>query len=196
MSSYKLQNVISSIGDFLGRAPSYTSIRDLILRPCHRLITCSIVRRSQAPKKVFEVVRLGEEAGGYDIRGSICEEIDDIWAWVALRPERQPDAATGSHEAAKDALVVDEGALVVPTPVQAPQPPTVARTMAQRLGRLEEDIHQIRKALGKQREMMSQAGFMYTSYADFHIPYKRHTRHRTDDASTSTAQQDEQQPDP
>nr|GEU58073.1 putative reverse transcriptase domain-containing protein [Tanacetum cinerariifolium] len=44
---------ISSVGDFLGIAPSYTSIRDLILRLCHRLNVCSIAERSQEPKKVI-----------------------------------------------------------------------------------------------------------------------------------------------
>ncbi|GJW08631.1 hypothetical protein Tco_1571054 [Tanacetum coccineum] len=43
---------ISSEGDFLGTAPSYTAIRDLMLRLCHRLIACSIAGRSQAPEKV------------------------------------------------------------------------------------------------------------------------------------------------
>ncbi|GJT04164.1 hypothetical protein Tco_0838626 [Tanacetum coccineum] len=43
---------ISSAGDFLGIAPSYTAIQDTILRLCYRLITCSIARRSQAPEKV------------------------------------------------------------------------------------------------------------------------------------------------
>ncbi|GKA98970.1 hypothetical protein Tco_0826907 [Tanacetum coccineum] len=38
--------------DFLGTALSYTSIRDPMLRLCHRLIACSIAGRSQAPKKV------------------------------------------------------------------------------------------------------------------------------------------------
>ncbi|GKE93049.1 hypothetical protein Tco_1574144, partial [Tanacetum coccineum] len=42
---------ISSAGYFLGIAPSYTSIRDTILRLCHRLIACSIAGRSQAPEK-------------------------------------------------------------------------------------------------------------------------------------------------
>ncbi|GKB77667.1 hypothetical protein Tco_0944562, partial [Tanacetum coccineum] len=42
---------ISSARDFLGIAPSYTSIRDPMLRLCHRLIACSIAGRSQAPKK-------------------------------------------------------------------------------------------------------------------------------------------------
>nr|GEY51028.1 hypothetical protein [Tanacetum cinerariifolium] len=38
---------ISSVGDFLGAAPSYTLIRDSMLRLCHILIACSIARRSQ-----------------------------------------------------------------------------------------------------------------------------------------------------
>ncbi|GKC86294.1 hypothetical protein Tco_1142011 [Tanacetum coccineum] len=42
----------SSAGDFLGTAPSYTFIRDPMLRVSHRLIACSIVGRSQAPEKV------------------------------------------------------------------------------------------------------------------------------------------------
>ncbi|GKB04785.1 hypothetical protein Tco_0832980 [Tanacetum coccineum] len=43
---------ILSAGYLLSATPSYTSIRDLMLRLCHRLITCSIAGRGQAPKKV------------------------------------------------------------------------------------------------------------------------------------------------
>ncbi|GKB20109.1 hypothetical protein Tco_0854032 [Tanacetum coccineum] len=43
---------ISSEGDFLGSSPSYTAIRDPMLRLCHRLIACSIAGRSQAHEKV------------------------------------------------------------------------------------------------------------------------------------------------
>ncbi|GJR08974.1 hypothetical protein Tco_0791626 [Tanacetum coccineum] len=43
---------ISYNGDFLGTTPFYIVIRDPILRLCHRLIACSIARRSQAPDKV------------------------------------------------------------------------------------------------------------------------------------------------
>ncbi|GJW08407.1 hypothetical protein Tco_1570830, partial [Tanacetum coccineum] len=43
--------MISSAGDFLGIAPSYTSIMDPMLRLCHMLIACNIAGRSQAPKK-------------------------------------------------------------------------------------------------------------------------------------------------
>nr|GEX21673.1 hypothetical protein [Tanacetum cinerariifolium] len=38
--------------DFLRGAPSYTYIRDLVRRLCHRLISYSILRRGQAPEKV------------------------------------------------------------------------------------------------------------------------------------------------
>ncbi|GJU77838.1 hypothetical protein Tco_1274908, partial [Tanacetum coccineum] len=120
---------ISLARDFLDTAPSHTSIRDSILRLCHRLITCSIAGRSQAPEKVLEVVCCWEEEQGSYLWMTICMEIDDTWAWVALGSERQPDAA-GTLGAAEDALVLDEGGQAVPAPVQAPSPPlAAARTM-------------------------------------------------------------------
>ncbi|GJU79787.1 hypothetical protein Tco_1282152 [Tanacetum coccineum] len=61
---------ISSEGDFLGVAPSYTLIRDPLLRLCHRLIACSIVRRSQAPEKRMD--RLEDEVHG--VRESLDEQ--------------------------------------------------------------------------------------------------------------------------
>nr|GEU58186.1 E3 ubiquitin-protein ligase SIS3-like [Tanacetum cinerariifolium] len=39
-------------GDFMGTPPSYTLIKDPMLRLCHKLIACSIDGRSQAPEKV------------------------------------------------------------------------------------------------------------------------------------------------
>ncbi|GJV81739.1 putative reverse transcriptase domain-containing protein [Tanacetum coccineum] len=42
----------------------------------------------------------------------------DDWAWVAPAPGRQHVAATGSPKAAKDALVVNEGAQADPAPIQ------------------------------------------------------------------------------
>ncbi|GKC52674.1 hypothetical protein Tco_1075419 [Tanacetum coccineum] len=164
---------ISSAGDFLGIAPSYTVIRDHILRLCHRLIACSIVGRSRAPEKVIVtdlfylrgmdvgsvnvpyllarylrlfvagrkirahisggqfVARLAEHFGlltveilggltviapelpiidmGELVRLQICMKVDDTWAWVAMRPERQPDVAAGAPGVAQDAPIVDEG---------------------------------------------------------------------------------------
>ncbi|GJW70481.1 hypothetical protein Tco_0127398 [Tanacetum coccineum] len=134
---------ISSERHFLGSAPSYTAIRDPMLRLCHRLIACSIAGRSQAPEKVtstdlfylrgmdvrsvnipYLLARYlrrfasGKKRGAMISRGQflkICDELDNTSAWVALRPERQPDAVA---EAPKDVaggvwgvfLCKDEGA--------------------------------------------------------------------------------------
>ncbi|GKB15866.1 hypothetical protein Tco_0849789, partial [Tanacetum coccineum] len=43
---------ILSAKDFLGTTLSYTTIQNPILRLCHRLISCSIAGRIQAPQKV------------------------------------------------------------------------------------------------------------------------------------------------
>ncbi|GJT84522.1 hypothetical protein Tco_1066239 [Tanacetum coccineum] len=43
---------ISTDGYFLGPPPSYTLIRDLVLRLCHRMMTHNITGRSRAPEKV------------------------------------------------------------------------------------------------------------------------------------------------
>ncbi|GJU05264.1 hypothetical protein Tco_1121694 [Tanacetum coccineum] len=48
---------------------------------------------------------------------NISERIGDTWAWVAPGPERQPNAATGTLRASKDALVVNEGAQADLAPV-------------------------------------------------------------------------------
>ncbi|GJV11501.1 hypothetical protein Tco_1353042 [Tanacetum coccineum] len=272
---------VSSAGDFLGTAPSYTLIGDLILRLYHQLIACSIAGRSQAPEKVIvtdlfylrgmdigsvnvpyllarylRMFAAGRKSGAHISRGQfvarlvdhfglltteilggltviapelsmidmaelvrlqICVKIDDTWAWVALGPKRQPDAATGAPAKVDDVSIVDEGGQADSAPVQAPQqpppptpPPTPARTMPQRMARLEGDIHEIRGELTKQREvidtmardfsrfstwvitsmgrMMDRAGVTYTPYSQTHVPYQRRVRRRTGEASTSTAQ--------
>ncbi|GKF24724.1 hypothetical protein Tco_0077046, partial [Tanacetum coccineum] len=213
---------ISSAGDFLGTAPSYTAIRDPILRLCHRLIACSIAGRSQAPKKVTvtDLFYLrGMYVGSVNIpyllarylRLSIAGRKSRVHisggqfvarlAWVAMGPERQSDAVAGALADAKDASIVDEGDQAVLEPVQAPQQPpppplATARTIPQRLGRLEEDVHGLRKDVGSlrgliERSMTDQGGFSTWMISSF----QRRTRQRNGKASTSTAQQDPQQPD-
>ncbi|GJV53789.1 hypothetical protein Tco_1449530 [Tanacetum coccineum] len=134
-----------------------------------------------------------------------------------MMTSRPRTPAAGALKVGEGAPNVDEGDQAVSAPIQAPQPPPAvgpARTMAQRLGRLEEDVHGLRVALGEHREvldsmthhfsrstkwtvtglsqMMDQAGVRYTSYSDDQIPHVRRTRRRTDDASTSAPHQ----PDP
>ncbi|GJS85195.1 hypothetical protein Tco_0751736 [Tanacetum coccineum] len=51
----------------------------------------------------------------------ICEELVDTWAWVAPRPERQPDAVVGAPKIAKGALDVEKGDQAILAPVQGPR---------------------------------------------------------------------------
>ncbi|GJX13076.1 hypothetical protein Tco_0204834 [Tanacetum coccineum] len=57
------------------------------------------------------------------VRLWICMEVDDTWAWVAMGPERQLDAAASAPVVAEDAPAADEGDQAVLAPVQAPQQP-------------------------------------------------------------------------
>ncbi|GJS05696.1 hypothetical protein Tco_0322204 [Tanacetum coccineum] len=120
------------------------------------------------------------------VRSQICEEIDDTWAWVALGPDKQPDAAAGSPGTTEDALTVNEGD-------QA------------------EDVYENRRALAEQRkvigamakdfsrftvwaasgiaQLLDSARVTYTPYSETHVPYQRCVRCRTDGASTFAAQQ-------
>ncbi|GJT83251.1 hypothetical protein Tco_1057593 [Tanacetum coccineum] len=130
---------ISSDRDFLGPAPSYVFIQDPVRRLCHRMISCSIYSRGQAPKKSgarlsegYFIGRLAAHFGLVNDQGlrglsmvtrelsmidlhelarlNICERISDTWAWVVPGLERQPSATVGARRAAEDAPVVDEGA--------------------------------------------------------------------------------------
>ncbi|GJS45970.1 hypothetical protein Tco_0596091 [Tanacetum coccineum] len=109
--------MISSAGDFLGIAPSYTSIMDPMLRLCHMLIACNIAGRSQAPKKLFTSGR----KHGVMISGDL-----------PMINMAELVAAAGALEVAEGALDVDKGDHAVSVLVQAPQPPASgpARTMA------------------------------------------------------------------
>nr|GEU68508.1 hypothetical protein [Tanacetum cinerariifolium] len=153
---------ISFAGDFLGTPPFYTLIRDPMLRSCHRLIACSTVGRSQAPVKVI-ITNL------FYLRGMDVELVNIPYMLARylrlLASGRKQGtmisrgqfvarlvAVVGAPEAIKDAPVANVGALAIPAPVQAPQPPHPvvgpARTMTQRLARVEYDVHEIRGALG------------------------------------------------
>ncbi|GKC92764.1 hypothetical protein Tco_1158206, partial [Tanacetum coccineum] len=127
-----------------------------------------------------------------------------------MRPKRQPVDAAGASAVAKDALNIDEDGQADPAPEQAPQqpplpPPAHARTMPQRMARLEEDMHEIRQGLTEQREvidtitrdfsrfstwvttglgqMMDRAGVAYTLYAQTRVSYQRRVRQRTGEAA-------------
>ncbi|GKD66806.1 hypothetical protein Tco_1308914 [Tanacetum coccineum] len=153
------------------------------------------------------------------VRLQICAQLDDTWAWVAMRPERQPDAAAGALDDAEDASIVDEGGQADPAPVQAPQqppppPPASAKTIPQRLVRLEEDVQGLRRDIGSLRglversmtdqgrfstwmmtcmtHLMDASGLTYQAFdgtlrGSSPASFQRQTRQRTGEASTSAA---------
>ncbi|GJV00456.1 hypothetical protein Tco_1329726 [Tanacetum coccineum] len=246
--------------DFLGITPSYTSIRDPILRLCHKLITCSIARRSQAPEKVtmtdlfylrgmdvglvnvpyllaryLRFFAARRKSGALISGGQFIARLAEHFGLLAEERLRRltvtaptlpvidmaelHDAAAGVPGVVKDAPAVDNGDQAISKLVQAPPPPpAAARTMPQRMARLEEDVHEIRGALAEQHEvigamardfsrftvwavsgiaqLLDSARVTYTPYSDTHTPYQRRIRRKTGEASTSATQQDQQQHDP
>ncbi|GKF20079.1 hypothetical protein Tco_0068717, partial [Tanacetum coccineum] len=66
---------------------------------------------------------------------------------IDMGPERQPDALAGAPRVAQDAPIVDEGSQAYSAPLQVPPPPVATRTMPQRMAKLEEDVHEIHRAL-------------------------------------------------
>ncbi|GJX59146.1 hypothetical protein Tco_0290536 [Tanacetum coccineum] len=131
-------------------APSYTMIRDPILRLCHRLSACSIAGRSQAPKKSEAHISRGQFVARLAAHfGLLTAEILGGLMVISLSFLLLIWLSCCSPAVAEDAPVVDEGGQAVPTPMQAPQqplpPPFAARTIPQRWGRLEEEVQGLRR---------------------------------------------------
>nr|GEX66602.1 hypothetical protein [Tanacetum cinerariifolium] len=122
---------ISSAKDFLGTTPSYTSIRDLMLRDAHVADkgASTIPVPVQAPQLPYPTARLARTMA------------QRMGSDMALPPRDK------RHQYLRDAHVADKGASTIPVPKQAPQLPyptaRLARTMAQRLVRVEEDVFEI-----------------------------------------------------
>ncbi|GJU72989.1 hypothetical protein Tco_1264394 [Tanacetum coccineum] len=215
---------IFSTRDFLGTAPSYTIVWDPILRLCHRLISCSITGRSQAPEKVtvtdlfylrgmdvssvnvpyllaryLRLFAAGRKTDAYISGGKFVARLAEHFGLmtaeilrgltVAMGLERKPDAAESAPAVAEDDPVVNEGDQAVLAPVQAPQqppppPPAAARTVSQRLGRLEEEVQ------GLRRDLMDASGLTYQAFdgtfrGSSPAAFLRCTRQRTGKANTS-----------
>ncbi|GJV51652.1 hypothetical protein Tco_1447393 [Tanacetum coccineum] len=64
------------------------------------------------------IVALGLHMGEEDESPPIYVDIDDTWAWVAIRLERQPDAVAGAPGVAKDAPAIDEGDQAILEPME------------------------------------------------------------------------------
>ncbi|GJY92808.1 hypothetical protein Tco_0508590 [Tanacetum coccineum] len=160
---------ISSVGDFFGTTLSYTSIRDPMLRLCHRLIACSIAGRSQAPKKVTitDLFYLkGMDVGSVNIPYLLARYL----RMFASRRKRGAMISGGeffarlaehfgllTEQRLQGLTVIVRDLPTIPTPIQVPQSPPAAgptKSLPQRVARLGEEVHRIREALGEQREVL------------------------------------------
>ncbi|GKB97000.1 hypothetical protein Tco_0983137 [Tanacetum coccineum] len=117
------------------------------------LVGLSVITRILLVIDLDEIVKL-----------KICVRLGDTW--VASRPERQPDVAAGTLEAAKGTPNVDEGAQAVLAPVQAPQPPAAVqgRIMPQRLARLEEEVHGLRGSMAEYRDVLDSMALDFSRF--------------------------------
>nr|GEY69138.1 hypothetical protein [Tanacetum cinerariifolium] len=196
---------ISSTGDFLGTAQSYTSFRDLILRLCHRLIESNIAGRSQALEKVtvtdlFYLRWL--DIGSVNIPYILSRYLRRFVAG------RKSEALISGGQSMLSSETLGPG---------YPQDVLGRRVMHEEfLRRLrwhqEEEVHGMHEILQGQREvldniacdfsrfttwtvtslsrMMDKAGVTYTRYSESSVEYQRCTvRHRTDEPSTSATPQ-------
>ncbi|GJT23240.1 hypothetical protein Tco_0893177 [Tanacetum coccineum] len=156
---------ISSVGDFLGTTPSYTMIQDPILgtgKRVHRSLTQSLIYW-------LGILRL------LPLRGRTGLIFAVRYAFVALLAEHfgilTAEILGGLTVIAPELPIIDMAELVrlqicakppISAPEQAPQQPpplplAAARTVPQRLGRLEEDVQGLRRDVGSLRGLVERS---------------------------------------
>ncbi|GKE16022.1 hypothetical protein Tco_1423599, partial [Tanacetum coccineum] len=77
---------ISTNGDFLGPPPSYSLIRDSMLRLCHRMMAHSIAGRSQAPEKVImtDLFAAGRKSGAHISGGQFVARLAEHFRLLTI----------------------------------------------------------------------------------------------------------------
>ncbi|GJV36331.1 hypothetical protein Tco_1408808 [Tanacetum coccineum] len=196
---------ISSVEDFLGSAPSYTFIKDPMLRLCHRLIACSITRRSQAPKKVivtdlFYLRRI--DVGSANVLYLLARYLRLFASGRKCDSYFPPLPIIDMVELVRLQLCVeldDTWARVLTGPArQEGGAGGVAKEASVAPGGSDEDEEMPQAVFTTWTvtslvRMMDKAGVPYTRYSESPVEYERRTRRMSDGASTSAAPQ---QPDP
>ncbi|GJY62242.1 hypothetical protein Tco_0462899 [Tanacetum coccineum] len=202
-------------GGFSGYTPSYTLIRNPILRLCHRLIACSIVGTSQAPEKV-NVTDLfylkGIDVGSANVPYLLARYLrlfasgrkqgamisGDMAELVRLQICVKLDdiwawVLAGPARQEGDAGGVADDASVAPGGGDEDEemPQASQREVLDSMAR---DFSRFTTwTVTSLARLMDRAGVPYTRYSESPVEYQRRTRQRTDGANTSTAPQ---QPDP
>ncbi|GJR62324.1 hypothetical protein Tco_1504486 [Tanacetum coccineum] len=210
-------------------APSYVLIQDLVRRLCHRMIAYSISDKGQAPEKVADMREEGRKSGARLSGGHFIGRLALHFGLVSDEGLRGLQvAAGGTSEADEDAQGAEEVALEIPAPApaQTPPPPLPAshpRTMLQRIKRLKEEVHDLRRDVTGLRgdvasfttkqsrvstwliscmtQLMDASGQTYqpfdnTLVGSSGLSFQRHVRPRIGEASSSAVHHTDAQPDP
>nr|GEV17408.1 uncharacterized mitochondrial protein AtMg00810-like [Tanacetum cinerariifolium] len=169
-------------------SPSYTLIRDPLLRLCQRMMAHSIAGRSQAPEK--EVCSWEEEWGhiyGGQFVARLAEQFGlltmEILGGLTIIPTNLLIIYMGelvklSLEAARDAPADGQGGQADLAPMQR----EVIDTMAEDFSRF------TIWAAERITWLLDSTRVISAPYSEAYIPYQRHVKHRTNEASTSAAQ--------
>nr|GEY94649.1 hypothetical protein [Tanacetum cinerariifolium] len=138
LSAY--QRGILSEGHFLSIVSSYTVIRDLMLRLCHRgmdigsvnihYLLARYLRRFESGRKRRAMISGGEFVARLAKHYGLLTEqrLYGLTVIVVPGPERQPNVVVVAPKVVGGAPIVDEGALAVQAPVQAPPATTCSWT--------------------------------------------------------------------
>ncbi|GJU14094.1 hypothetical protein Tco_1136490 [Tanacetum coccineum] len=102
----------------IGTTLSYTSIRDPMLRLCHRGVDVGLVNTPYRLARYLRMFASGRKLGAMISRGQFV---------APPGPKRQHVTTVGAPKVIEDAPIVDEGAPAILVTVQAPQPPPAAR---------------------------------------------------------------------
>ncbi|GJX11343.1 hypothetical protein Tco_0201202 [Tanacetum coccineum] len=147
---------ISSDRDFLGPAPSYApeKVTGVDLFYLH-IIDRGTTNVSHLLARYLFRHAEGRKSGARLSRGHFIGRLAMHFGLVSdegLRglqgPERQQGAAAGAHKADEAGPTAEEGAQEILTLAQVPPPPPPApqpRTMSQRIKRIEEEVHDLRR---------------------------------------------------
>nr|GEU84272.1 hypothetical protein [Tanacetum cinerariifolium] len=170
---------ISFEGDFLCVAPSYTLIRNPLLRLCYRLINSSIAGRSQAPENVtltdlFYLMSM--DVGSLNIPYLTgTSATPEVVPAIRTMPQRRVRHEEEVHMVQES---LDEHYKVIDT---------MARDFSRFIVWAARGISQLLDATCA----------TYTRYFETRMPYQRlRVRRRNDDTSTLAVLLDEHQPDP
>ncbi|GJZ59940.1 hypothetical protein Tco_0615756 [Tanacetum coccineum] len=153
----------------MGAISSYTLIRDPLMRLCHWLMAFSIAGRSQALEKVTSIDLFylrSIDVGSVNIPYLLAQYLrryDSGRKQGARMSDGEYVAAVGVAQVEQE--MYEEGVQADKEPLQAsPAAAPAARTMPQRMGTLEEEVHGLHESLGEKRAVLDEMSRYFSRF--------------------------------